>query len=226
MEKSQYNLCIEVLKRMDKAGALDELILIGSWCIPFYRKYFENIKYPVTIRTRDIDFLIPSPHRIHIEADIPGLLKDLGFIIGFKGSKGYIKLEHPDLVIEFLTPERGRGTDKPIQMPKLRINAQGLRFLTFLTDNTIKVEVEEINLVLPHPINFALHKLIIFQRRSNPEKAAKDQETAIRILKALIQKGESQMIHKIFMTAPVKWRKKIVTGAKKSDEPVILSLFQ
>ncbi len=58
MEKSQYDLCIEVLMCLNKADVLNELILIGSWCIPFYEEYFKGIKYPSTIRTRDIDFLI------------------------------------------------------------------------------------------------------------------------------------------------------------------------
>ncbi|MDP2911532.1 MAG: GSU2403 family nucleotidyltransferase fold protein, partial [Candidatus Omnitrophota bacterium] len=137
MEKNQYKLCFEVLRRFNKAGILDGLILIGSWCLYFYKDYFENISYIdiSTIRTRDIDFLVPIPARIKKEADIPNLLKDLGFVIEFKGSKGYIKLDHPDLIVEFLVPEKGRGSDKPYRLPQLGMNATPLRFLSFLTDN-------------------------------------------------------------------------------------------
>ncbi|MCX5657253.1 MAG: GSU2403 family nucleotidyltransferase fold protein, partial [Candidatus Omnitrophica bacterium] len=82
MEKNQYKLCLEVLRRFNKAGILDGLILIGSWCLYFYKDYFGNILYIdiATIKTRDIDFLVPIPSRIKKEVDIPKLLEDLGFV--------------------------------------------------------------------------------------------------------------------------------------------------
>jgi hypothetical protein len=36
----QYDLCREVLRRLDAAGVLDRVILIGSWCLLAYREYF------------------------------------------------------------------------------------------------------------------------------------------------------------------------------------------
>ena len=42
MEKNQYELCIKVLQRLHNAGVLDSLVLIGSWCIPFYKEYFSK----------------------------------------------------------------------------------------------------------------------------------------------------------------------------------------
>jgi len=116
VEKSQYDLCINVLKRLDKAGILKEVILVGSWCMPFFKEYFRGVRYAPEIRTRDIDFLIPRPGHVRITADIPDLLKDLGFIVGFKGTEGYMRLEHPDLIVEFLSPERGKGTDRPVKV--------------------------------------------------------------------------------------------------------------
>ncbi len=63
MEKNQYELCIKVLKKLDKAGVLQDIILIGSWCIPFYKDYFGSVKYPTAIKTRDVDFLVPTPSK-------------------------------------------------------------------------------------------------------------------------------------------------------------------
>lgn len=40
MEKNQYELCVKVLKRLERTGVLKDVILIGSWCIPFYKEYF------------------------------------------------------------------------------------------------------------------------------------------------------------------------------------------
>lgn len=59
MEKSQYKLCMKTLRCLSDAGVLDELLLIGSWCVPFYKAYFSGITYFTEIRTRDIDFLVP-----------------------------------------------------------------------------------------------------------------------------------------------------------------------
>ena len=161
MEKNQYNLCIEVLKRFENAGIMSNVILIGSWCIPFYKQYFCGVKYISAIKTRDMDILVPYPKGIKSKVNIPELLKDLGFIINFMGSKGYIRLEHPELIIEFLTPEKGRGTDKPCPLPQLSLNAQPIRLLNMLIDNLITVTVNDISIILPHPVYFALHKLII-----------------------------------------------------------------
>ena len=81
MEKKQYELCLEILRRFHKANILDSLILVGSWCAPFYKDYFHSNKGFTTLRTRDVDFLINTPNEIQEKVDIPLLLKDLGFVI-------------------------------------------------------------------------------------------------------------------------------------------------
>ncbi|MBL7084547.1 MAG: hypothetical protein ISS43_00370 [Candidatus Omnitrophica bacterium] len=228
MEKKQSELCLEILRRFHKTGLLRDFILIGSWCIYFYKGYFFNVPYidQATIKTRDVDFLIDRPGKIKREVNIPELLKDLGFVTVLKGSKGYIKLDHPDLILEFLVPERGRGIDKPYPLPRLSMNAVALRFLNFLSSNTIRVKVENFYLTLPHPANFALHKLIIFQRRIKEEKALKDRKAAIEILKALINKGELRIIRKVFNSVLLKWQKKIIKGLEESKEKKILGILK
>jgi len=227
VEKKQSDLCLEILRRFHKVGILDDLILIGSWCIYFYKDYFSSTPYidQATIKTRDIDFLIDVPSKIKVNVNIPELLNDLGFVTIYKGSKGYIKLDHPELILEFLVPEKGKGTDKPVPLPKLGINAVALRFLTFLSGNTIKVKVEDFYVTLPHPANFALHKLIIFQRRIKEEKAVKDRNTAVEILKALINKGDAAIVRQVFGSVPQKWQKKIIKGLEEAKEKDILNLL-
>jgi hypothetical protein len=227
VEKKQRELCLEILRRFNRAGILKDMILIGSWSAYFYNQYFTGTPYidRVALKTRDIDFLIHDPAKIKHEVNIPELLYDLGFVVIYKGSKGYIKLEHPDLLLEFLVPEKGKGTDRPIPLPILGLNAVALRFLTFLSANTIKVRAEDFYITLPHPANFALHKLIIFQRRIKEEKAIKDRNTAIEILRALINKGEAATIKDIFNSIPSKWQKKIIDGLKKAKETDIQKML-
>jgi len=145
--------------------------------------------------------------------------------VDFVGSKGQIRLIHPDLLIEFLVPEKGRGSDKPFPLPQLGVNAQPLRMLNFLTDNLIHLKVEGITITLPHPANFALHKLIIFQRRLKEDKAIKDRNTAIEILKVMINKGESKIIRQVFDSAPKKWQLKIIQGLSEPMDKDILSIL-
>lgn len=226
MEKNQYELCIEVLRRLDKAGILKPIVLVGSWCMVFYKNYFTGVHYLPVIRTRDIDLLIPYPSTIKTKVDVAELLKELGFIVGFTGAKGYIRLEHPQLIVEFLVPERGRGSDKPYPLPQLGLNAQALRFLDFLTQNTITVEVSGMPVNLPHPANFALHKLLIPDRRNRSAKTAKDKDAAIQVLKALANKGQQNFVRTVYDSMPRRWRtkvKKVLTEFKERD---ILSIFE
>ena len=225
MEKKQYELCFEILRRFHKAGILNYLTLVGSWCAPFYKDYFHSSEGFTTLRTRDIDFLINAPNKIKEKVDIPLLLKDLGFVVSFQGDKGYIRLDHPDLMLEFLVPEKGRGSDKPHPLPMLGLNATPLRFLDFLTQSTIEVEIEDFFITLPHPIYYALHKLIISHRRRKVDKAIKDRQSGIDILNALIHNDEIDEVKKVFNSIPKKWQNKIKSSLEKAEESHLLELL-
>jgi len=228
VEKKQYELCLEILRRLSGAGVLSEFILIGSWCVYFYKDYFSSVPYSehVSFRTRDLDFLISRPESLLHEASIPQILKDLGFVPAFRGSEGYIRLEHPDLILEFMVPGRGRGTDKPYPLPKLGINAVALRFLDLLCRDTITVKAGGVDLKLPHPANFALQKLIILQRRTSKDKAAKDRNAAVGVLKALIMMGNTTVLLKVFNSIPHKWKSKVMRGLKETGETEIEEILR
>ena len=49
-----------------------------------------------------------------------------GFDNDFDYSTGIIKYVHPDLEIQFITPERGRGRDKAYDIKQLQIKAEGI----------------------------------------------------------------------------------------------------
>ena len=226
MEKSQYDLCIEVLRRLDKAGILKDIVLVGSWCTLFYKKFFSGKKYMTSLATRDMDLLIPQPRTIKAKVDVAELLKDLGFVVGFTGSQGYIRLEHPQLIVEFLVPERGKGSDKPYSLPQLGLNAQALRFLEFLSQNTIRSKAGSIMITLPHPANFALHKLLVMGRRPKVERQAKDKEAAIRILNALIDSDQSDTIKNAFQAMPKRWQGIVKKQLTDITEEKILEVLE
>ncbi|MEW6009330.1 MAG: hypothetical protein AB1629_06835, partial [Candidatus Omnitrophota bacterium] len=88
-----------------------------------------------------------------------------------------------------------------------------------------KVTVEDLEIQLPHPVNFALHKLIIFQRRFKEDKAIKDRNAAIEILRALIAKGEAVTIKHVFNSMIPKWQKKVIKGLEEAKEREVLNLL-
>lgn len=226
MEKRTFDLSLEVLKRFENARILKHLVLIGSWSIYFYKYYFNTKDYSTFIRTMDIDFLIPLPPKFHGNISVPGLLEDLGFIQEYRGSKGYMKISHPDLTVEFLVPERGRGSDKPYLIPRLSINAVPLRFLDFLAENTILIHAEGLNIRLPHPAAYALHKFIIFKRRRNMDKHDRDIEGALRVFRELIRHGDQDAIKRIFKKMHKNWQKKVIENLEAIDEAEVTDFLR
>ena len=224
MEKSQYDLCASLLRQLDEAHVLDGVVIVGSWCVLFYERYFNTPEYRATIRTRDLDIAIPIPPRFGRNVDLADQLGQLGFVMDFKGSDGYIRFLHPDLIVEFLVPERGRGTNKPFEVPALGINAQPLRFLDLLLGDTISVPFQSVNVRLPHPARFALHKLLISGRRPS-EKAERDREQAAAVVCALEIAGESARLRAVFVALPAKWKSQITRAIEISGEDKILTLL-
>jgi hypothetical protein len=226
MEKKNSDLCLKILKRLSDAGVLKHIILIGSWSIYFYKYYFKSKDYSTFIRTKDIDFLVPLPAKFSLETNIFELVKDLGFIESHRGSKGYIVLEHPDLSMEFLVADRGRGVDKPYFIPQLSINAQPLRYLDFLAENTIIVDAEGLALKISHPAAFALHKFIVFKRRKKVEKHDRDIEGALRVFHELLRHRQIDEIRFIFRRMHHKWQEQVLRNLRSIDESEIIDILQ
>lgn len=227
MEKSQLDLSLRILRKMDDFDVLDGVVIVGSWCLYFYRYYFDKGEYFPDIRTRDIDFLVPLPPKFKRKVDLPAILEELGFIINFGGEAGYIRLDHPEMVVEFLTPEMGKGRDRPYPLPILGLNAQPLRFLNFLAEHTVTLKHEGMKIRLPHPAAYALHKLIIFGRRKAPDKAERDKRQAIQLLKYLIEDpGGIRQIKTIFGSMHRKWQKTVLANLEKLDEQELVSLLR
>jgi len=223
--EKNYALCLDVLRTFKRAGVLDELVLVGSWCLHFYREYFPHSSYHPTIRTRDVDFLVPLPKRIRAKVDVAALLKEKGFVVSFSGSKGFMRLMHPELIVEFLVPELGRDSDKPVPLRGLGVNAQPLRFLDFLAAHTIMLAAEGLTIRLPHPAAYGLHKLIVATRRTSKEKSLKDLREAIDILNALILNGEGAFIKSLYKSMLPGWRSKARKALKDKGETGLLEML-
>ena len=226
MEKKKYDLLLEVLKRLRKEGILDKMIIVGSWCMVLYENYFQGKGMLPPIRTRDLEFLIPIPPSFDHTTDLPELLKDLGFVLDYRGEQGFMIFLHSDLILEFLVPARGRERNKPYPIAQLGINAQALRFMDLLAQNPVQVPFHDMHLTVPHPAGFALQKLLVAGRRKERGKAEKDRTQAVAVLRALLASKEFGSVRTLHDSMPQSWQKTIKHELTELGEQDLLNLLQ
>jgi len=226
VDRNQYEICLEVLRRLDNSGILPKIILIGSWCLPLYRDFYSSDNEISTLRTRDIDFLVPRNTKFSNQVNLPALLENLGFILDHSFPEGYVKLIHPELIIEFLAPEIGRGSSKPYPLPELGMNAQRLRFLGLLERDTIIVDFRGMKVTLPHPVNFGLHKIIVSSRRTNADKRARDVQAGLEVLRLCVDNSGVPRIIELFGDISQKQRKAVIQSLDSSEAEDILKILK
>jgi len=225
MEARKVNLLVKVLRVLEKEGVLKDLVVGGSWCLYFYKYYFNKKRAIATLRTRDIDFIVPEPKLLKGNIDLPELLKSLGFVIDFQGRGGFIRLVHPEFFIEFLVPEKGRGSNKAYALPALQINAQALRFLDVLCMKTISLDFKGIRLRLPHPACFVLHKIIIYKRRPQKDKRLKEIEQIERLSRVL-EEDNFRGVKRMFRKLHPKWQRRVVNNLRGLEKGELLEALE
>lgn len=185
-----------LLKEFHKVGALNDLILIGSWCLMIYRD-----NYPITrfaFNTSDIDFSIYRPQDLQNRAriSIHELLTKLGYVAKISiidNAEKYVPAPFSttnNLNIEFLC-EPGRHIKEPYRIPQLGITTTPLQFQKILFENSEKLTYKEIPVKVPIPSVWAIHKIAISQRRTGKDselKMVKDLQGALIIVEWLGKK--------------------------------------
>jgi hypothetical protein len=120
--------------------------------------------------------------------------------------------------VDFLTPNEGRETDKPQRLAALQTDAQPLRFLDFLIHDPEPAVIchgPGIYVNVPSPHRYAVHKLMVAQRR--PEGAAKrdkDIRQADALLALLAQRRAHELeaaLEEAFMRGK-EWQKLLAQG--------------
>jgi len=206
-----------ILKVFHNNNLFEEGIeLIGSWCFLLYQKHLGAKPFP--LRTQDIDFLIPLPFKGKHHPEFINQLEKLGFQSDFN-SDGSLFLWNSELKIEFITIEKGRGSDKSIKIKEFGFNAVPIRFVNLLLEKPITIKENDLKILVPNPSNFCLQKLIIASRRKKDEKRLKDAQQAI-IISEITNKKE---LVNTYLSLPKKWQKKIIQtlNAAKDDLPLL-----
>lgn len=124
--------------------------------------------------------------------DVAAIMEANGFVIDFDRMTGLMVFMHEDFKFEFIADAGAKSGESIHSFKNLNLNAQELRFMSIpLTYNYVH-PFRDIEIRLPEPEAFALHKLIVSGRRDNPVKAIKDIETA----RGLFEYFETKADHK------------------------------
>lgn len=182
METSETDL-LSLLKTLGVlAPYLDEIVIVGGW-VPFlYRRYGQMPSRHPSLRTMDIDVVVPRHIEDRGRPTIDELLSSAGYEARIYGSDIPIvkyELTSPVTEIEFLTPEIGRPSRAALGVQQ-GLTAQALRYLQILLENTKKIEISDtvegsdISLVIrvPSPAAFIYQKGLTLSRRHS--KVPKD----------------------------------------------------
>lgn len=173
----------ELLELFEELGLWkDGVQLIGSWSFLLYQRHLGVRPFP--LRTQDVDFLLPWPYPERDFVDLADRLAKLGFRSA-RNSDGSNFFAHPELKLEFLVPERGRGGLEPRVVKALGMRPVSLRFMDMLREDSIWITEGKARVRVPSPLSFCLHKLVIAQRRAGLDKREKDVQQAVYVLEIL-----------------------------------------
>jgi hypothetical protein len=178
-------------------------VIGGGWAPLIYYHYLLGDKAKNPLRTFDIDLMVKDKLPVKGERSVDQVLTDAGLSSEFKSVdtppiihyEGVI--ENCDVEIEFLTDQKGSTTDIVIEVQK-GLHAEALRYISVATDNTITVAIDDFEdqqalgsfqVKVPSPSAFILHKGLVFKRRKEEIKKAKDLYYIFEILYSLSARG-------------------------------------
>jgi hypothetical protein len=130
-----------------------------------------------------------------------------------------------DTLIEFLTPSF-RPEENIRELPALGVSAQSLHFLNYLIADPIKAAAlyrSGVLIQIPRPERFAIHKLIVAdRRRGGPDalKSVKDRGQSAFLIRALAEDRPDELreAYEEALANGPKWRDRIASSLKRMPE--------
>lgn len=191
-----------VLKLLERSGVfLAGGVLVGSQAFKQYGNSLGVHLDQKALRTHDVDVAAPVTVSVGIHqgaVDLRQVLleSDLGFFeipaLNRRNPSTSYFIRGQQMRVDLLTPMIGKPDGKPVYLPWLKASAEPVRFLDFLMEDiqrAVVVALDGILVNIPNPSRFALHKLVISQRRNPGEenKARKDIRQAGQLLEVLLE---------------------------------------
>lgn len=206
----------EVIEVLNKEGVLTKTILIGSWCLLFYKHIFED--FDALIRTTDIDFYVPNPKSFNQKNELVSSFKNINYDATHDTLTHKTTFISPDkFEIEFLT-KLNRNQLPCVQLGNTTIYAESLSYVEIFSFNYIEVDYFGITLKVASPVSFVLQKLLINKDRKSDYKKTKDLD-AVRLVLSYIKLSPKykQELMDSLETCPKKWKKIILQTAEENN---------
>ena len=180
MEMTQYKDFWAFLRLLADNALLEHVVVIGSWAEYLYAQSGLLPGFEANLRTLDIDFLVKNLRRPMPKANLATLAREAGYTVEQDYITETTKIYTPGFMeIEFLILQRGAG-DMGTLKTNLGVNAQALRHVASLKEFTETVHLFDMDILVPQPEAYALHKMVINTQRGN--KAEKDREAIANLL--------------------------------------------
>lgn len=187
----QHREFIKFTKLLYDNDCLPYVVLIGSWAEFLYRELGILQGFEPNIKTMDIDFLLKNLRKPTPEKNIVPLVKNAGYLVESDYLNGTTKIyDKNGLEIEFLINKKGAGLE-PTLKTNLGVTAQTLRHLQILSNNTISLDYLGMEITVPTPEAYTVHKMIINKER---EKKQEKDRLAILNLWPHIDKAETSLL--------------------------------
>lgn len=215
----QQKEVLRLLKLLHDNDILNHVVLIGSWAEYIYAQAGVLPGYTMTLRTIDIDFLVKNLRRPTEPISLPALAKEEGYSVAHDVLMDTTKIFTPaGLEIEFLIPQKGSGVDKILET-NLGVNAQALRHLGAIVDNSLTVNFLGMKLQVPCPEIYVLTKMIISSER-RPVKQRKDLNSIIKLLPFI----DFQKFDSLYAASTKKEKARVREFLEKYKEDIHLEL--
>jgi len=216
-------------------------VLVGSHAFGVYGNML-GVKWDsATTRTQDVDIAHDLKLELGLKDKAVNLRQvlidsEMGFIevpaLNRKAPSTRFHIRGKQLSVDILTPMFGKTTSTPIHLSVLDTYAEPVRFLDFLLEDiqsAIIVAKAGILVNVPAPARYALHKLVISQRRTAhlQTKKLKDISQAEQLLKVLLadRPGDLLLAWEATDKQPKKFREQLL-GGMRNMSPDVLAAFE
>ncbi len=205
----------DILSVLQEEDVLNNVILIGSWCLLFFKYLFND--YNPTVRTTDIDFYVPDVKSFKTKYGLVDSLKEINYDIIQDALTHKSSFISPDgFELEFLT-KLNRYQLACVKLGNTGIYAESLSFVDIFSWNYIEFDYQGLKVKTASPATYILQKLLVNKFRKQG-KAEKDVESIKNLLNYVkVNKQFNNELINLFNTLPKKWKKTILETASKNN---------
>lgn len=243
----------DILSLLGDSGLFSSgAVLVGTNAFLSYQNAFGIRWKPLsieTLHTRDIDFAQFNRFKVGVPLNVAENMKNALNVLkanpiwkslNNKGMPSVYQIsDREKFDIEFLTPLIGEDHEKTVPLPWIGVGAQPLRFMDYLIEGDFHavalVDKGAVLINLPDPGRFALHKLIVHERRSPSSAIKKDKDLAQSgAMIAFLSDKHPEMLERAWQDLSNKhktWRQIVQKGVKKlpgelKNTPVISAILK